>query len=160
MDDSLTSAIDNWRKKSDDEPSRPEAIRRLVELGLKVKGKWKIRDGQQAENSNLGHCRLDLPDLILHAGAEGGGQVKRNKKWSREDDRLLLELKDAGTPLAVIAEKLERTQAAIDGRMNALKNHVDPELKVTDQWTRVGCGWRSWIRRIHEVLRDRAEGEG
>jgi hypothetical protein len=30
-------AIDDWRKKND--VSRPEAIRRLVELGLKVKGK-------------------------------------------------------------------------------------------------------------------------
>jgi hypothetical protein len=36
--------------------------------------------------------------------------MKRNKKWSREDDRRLLELKEAGTPLALIAEKLERTQ--------------------------------------------------
>lgn len=34
MDDSLTSAIDRWRKNQDDEPSRPEAIRRLVEIGL------------------------------------------------------------------------------------------------------------------------------
>jgi hypothetical protein len=29
--------IDNWRRKQDDLPGRPEAIRRLVELGLKVK---------------------------------------------------------------------------------------------------------------------------
>jgi hypothetical protein len=31
--------IDDWRRKQDDLPGRPEAIRRLVELGLKVKGK-------------------------------------------------------------------------------------------------------------------------
>jgi hypothetical protein len=31
--------IDKWREKQDDEPSRPEAIRRLVELGLKAKSK-------------------------------------------------------------------------------------------------------------------------
>jgi hypothetical protein len=37
MEDSLTSAIDNWREKQDDELSRPEAIRRLVEIGLKAK---------------------------------------------------------------------------------------------------------------------------
>ena len=36
MEDSLTSAIDKWRAKQDDELSRPEAIRRLVELGLKA----------------------------------------------------------------------------------------------------------------------------
>ena len=49
--------------------------------------------------------------------------MKQKQKWSPEDDRRLLDLKAAGTPLALIAEKLERTQAAIDGRMNALKNH-------------------------------------
>jgi hypothetical protein len=32
-------ALDAWATKQDDEPSRPEAIRRLVELGLKVKPK-------------------------------------------------------------------------------------------------------------------------
>jgi hypothetical protein len=31
--------IDNWRHKQDDLPGRPEAIRRLVELGLKAKAK-------------------------------------------------------------------------------------------------------------------------
>ena len=30
-------AIDKWRAKQEDKPSRAEAIRRLVELGLKVK---------------------------------------------------------------------------------------------------------------------------
>jgi hypothetical protein len=29
--------IDNWRRKEPDLPGRPEAIRRLVELGLKAK---------------------------------------------------------------------------------------------------------------------------
>ncbi len=31
--------IDDWRRKQEDLPSRAEAIRRLVELGLKVKPK-------------------------------------------------------------------------------------------------------------------------
>jgi hypothetical protein len=29
--------IDDWRRHQDDMPGRPEAIRRLVELGLKAK---------------------------------------------------------------------------------------------------------------------------
>ncbi|WP_283807533.1 hypothetical protein [Bradyrhizobium retamae] len=29
--------IDDWRRQQDDLPGRPEAIRRLVELGLKAK---------------------------------------------------------------------------------------------------------------------------
>lgn len=30
-------ALDNWRRKQEDLPGRPEAIRRLVEIGLKAK---------------------------------------------------------------------------------------------------------------------------
>jgi hypothetical protein len=33
------ATIDEWRRKQADLPSRSEAIRRLLELGLKVKGK-------------------------------------------------------------------------------------------------------------------------
>jgi hypothetical protein len=32
-------ALDGWISKQDDEPTRPEAIRRLVEAGLKVKNR-------------------------------------------------------------------------------------------------------------------------
>jgi hypothetical protein len=31
--------LDNWRRKQPDLPGRPEAIRRLVELGLKAKSR-------------------------------------------------------------------------------------------------------------------------
>jgi len=34
----MAKELDDWRRKQDDLPGRPEAIRRLVELGLK-KGK-------------------------------------------------------------------------------------------------------------------------
>jgi hypothetical protein len=33
----MAKLLDDWRRKQDDLPGRPEAIRRLVELGLKVK---------------------------------------------------------------------------------------------------------------------------
>jgi len=33
--------IDDWLRKQDDLPSRPKAIRRLVELGLKVKNEYE-----------------------------------------------------------------------------------------------------------------------
>jgi hypothetical protein len=36
---SALKAVEHWAKKQDDTPNRSEAIRRLVELGLKVKGK-------------------------------------------------------------------------------------------------------------------------
>ena len=31
--------LDSWRRKQDDLPGRPEAVRRLVEMGLKAKSK-------------------------------------------------------------------------------------------------------------------------
>jgi hypothetical protein len=33
----MAKQLDDWRRKQDDLPGRPEAIRRLVELGLKPK---------------------------------------------------------------------------------------------------------------------------
>jgi hypothetical protein len=49
----------------------------------------------------------------------------RSTKWSLEDDRRLLELKAAGTPLAVIAKKLNRTEGAVDSRISVLKRRAD-----------------------------------
>jgi hypothetical protein len=37
----MAKQLDDWRRKQDDLPGRPEAIRRLVELGLRAKGKWR-----------------------------------------------------------------------------------------------------------------------
>ena len=33
----LGAAVDKWARSQDDGPTRPEAIRRLVEIGLKAK---------------------------------------------------------------------------------------------------------------------------
>jgi hypothetical protein len=35
----LAKSLDDWRRKQDDLPGRPEAIRRLVELAIKAKQK-------------------------------------------------------------------------------------------------------------------------
>jgi hypothetical protein len=35
----MAKQLDDWRRKQDDLPSRPEAIRRLCEMALKVKAK-------------------------------------------------------------------------------------------------------------------------
>ncbi len=39
MSSDEVAAIDEWRRKHPNLPSRSEAIRRLIELGLKAKGK-------------------------------------------------------------------------------------------------------------------------
>jgi hypothetical protein len=36
-DEAFLKAVDDWRRKQPDLPPRAEAVRRLVELGLKVK---------------------------------------------------------------------------------------------------------------------------
>jgi hypothetical protein len=42
LDDERVAAVEEWADAQGDKPSRPEAIRRLVELGLKgPKGKTK-----------------------------------------------------------------------------------------------------------------------
>ena len=35
----ISAAVDAWAAKQDDEPGRSEAIRRLVDLGLRARGK-------------------------------------------------------------------------------------------------------------------------
>ena len=37
LSDEFMATLDAWAARQDDEPTRSEAIRRLVELGLKVK---------------------------------------------------------------------------------------------------------------------------
>jgi hypothetical protein len=39
LSDELRANVDAWAATQDDEPGRSEAIRRLVELGLRAKGK-------------------------------------------------------------------------------------------------------------------------
>jgi hypothetical protein len=39
LSDDFIAKVDAWAADQDDEPGRSEAIRRLVELGLKAKGK-------------------------------------------------------------------------------------------------------------------------
>jgi hypothetical protein len=37
VSEEFLKAVDKWRQKQDDRPSRSEAIRRLVEIGLRAK---------------------------------------------------------------------------------------------------------------------------
>jgi hypothetical protein len=39
LTDEFIAKVDGWAAKQSDKPSRSEAIRRLVEIGLKAKGK-------------------------------------------------------------------------------------------------------------------------
>jgi metal-responsive CopG/Arc/MetJ family transcriptional regulator len=37
VDEDFLKRLDEWRRQQDDLPGRPEAIRRMVEIGLKTK---------------------------------------------------------------------------------------------------------------------------
>ena len=56
---------------------------------------------------------------------------KPGRKWTPEEDEKLLELKAAGKSLSVIAEKLNRTQAAVDSRTDRLKKMKSTSLECT-----------------------------
>ena len=47
----MAKLLDDWRRKQDDLPGRPEAIRRLVELGLTIKTKAKQPSAARADRA-------------------------------------------------------------------------------------------------------------
>ena len=52
-------AVDQWATRQDDKPSRSEAIRRLVELGLTVKTKSAPSERQRAALADLASKAID-----------------------------------------------------------------------------------------------------
>jgi DNA-binding PadR family transcriptional regulator len=87
---------------------------------LQQKG-W-IEQQAQGPKNEIFYRMTDIGLKALRSPVPGRpSQAKGRKKWTPEEDRHLLELKAAGTPLEVIAEKLDRTQASVDTRATKLK---------------------------------------
>jgi hypothetical protein len=87
---------------------------------LQQKG-W-IEQQVQDSNSEIFYRMTDVGLKALRATVPGRpSPAKGRKKWTPEEDQHLLELRAAGTPLVVIAEKLDRTQASVDTRATKLK---------------------------------------
>jgi hypothetical protein len=55
----LGTAVDQWASSQSDKPTRPEAIRRLVELGLTVKPKSVPTERQRAALADLASKAID-----------------------------------------------------------------------------------------------------
>ena len=68
MEDSLTSAIDKWHEKQDDEPSGPEANRRLGGTGAeeKVRRPWTREEDERLKA--LAVTGLSLKELSHELG--------------------------------------------------------------------------------------------
>jgi hypothetical protein len=71
------SAIDDWREKHD-VASRPEAIRRLVELGLTVKA--KVRQASEGQRLRAREMAGKAIDKMTDATAAPDDQAKRKKR--------------------------------------------------------------------------------
>jgi hypothetical protein len=61
LSSTMRAAVDAWAKTQDDEPGRSEAIRRLVELGLKVRAPAKAvsKPGRRLRAQELATTAID-----------------------------------------------------------------------------------------------------
>jgi hypothetical protein len=73
----MAKQLDDWRRKQDDLSGRPETIRRLVELGLKVEEMTRKRDDHPSNKGYFifaGGCALAaivLVALLIHGEVQG-----------------------------------------------------------------------------------------
>ena len=77
------SAIDDWREKHD-VASRPEAIRRLVELGLTVKTKSAPSERQRAALADLAAKAIDSLAVSTANSDEKASRKRRSIKGPEE----------------------------------------------------------------------------
>jgi DNA-binding PadR family transcriptional regulator len=98
-------------------------------LAISLQERGWIEQQAQGPRNEIFYRMTDIGLKALRAPVPAGrpsqGEMsKHNTKWTPEEDQRLLALKAAGAPLAIIAEKLGRTQASVDTRTAKLKNQV------------------------------------
>jgi Arc/MetJ-type ribon-helix-helix transcriptional regulator len=77
-------AVDQWATRQDDKPSRSEAIRRLVELGLSVKTKSAPSERQRAALADLASKAIDSLTVGTADSDEKASRKRRLIKGSEE----------------------------------------------------------------------------
>jgi hypothetical protein len=70
--------IDDWRREQEDLPGRPDAIRRLVELGLTVKARSKQGSSARADKANA--MASDQLDQLVDQSASSEQQANRKRR--------------------------------------------------------------------------------
>jgi hypothetical protein len=70
-------ALDGWAAKQNDNPTRAEAIRRLVKLGLTVKTKARPTERTRARASELAAKAIDS---LTVGTADAGDQASRKRR--------------------------------------------------------------------------------
>ena len=87
MSDELMARLDTWSADQEDRPSRAEAIRRLVELGLTAKAKWSpVREDEKPRKETKGRARElagDTLDEMTDTTATPEDQAGRKRRLIR-----------------------------------------------------------------------------
>jgi hypothetical protein len=74
----MAKQLDDWRGKQEDLPGRPEAIRRLVELGLTVKS--KIRPPSEGQKLRAREMAGKAIDQMIDTAAHPDDQATRKRR--------------------------------------------------------------------------------
>jgi Arc/MetJ-type ribon-helix-helix transcriptional regulator len=77
-------AVDQWATRQDDKPSRSEAIRRLVELGLTVKTRSAPSERQRAALADLASKAIDSLTVRTADSDEKASRKRRLIKGPEE----------------------------------------------------------------------------
>ncbi|WP_431015521.1 hypothetical protein [Bradyrhizobium pachyrhizi] len=84
LSDEFMAQLDDWAARQDDKPTRSEAIRRLVEIGLSAKNESprKSEDTQQRKDTKQRARELagDAIDGIAEAAASPEDQASRKRR--------------------------------------------------------------------------------
>jgi hypothetical protein len=74
--------IDDWRRKQDDLPGRPEAIRRLVELGLTVKATARP-SGKPGRRTRARELAITAIEKLIDAAAAPEERAQRRQRLTK-----------------------------------------------------------------------------
>jgi hypothetical protein len=75
-------ALDAWIEKQKEPPSRPEAIRRLVEVGLKVKTRAKTV-GKPGRRTRARELATEAIERIIDPAAPAEEQARRRQRLTK-----------------------------------------------------------------------------
>ena len=79
----MAKALDNWRRKQDDLPGLPEAIRRLVDLGLKVKTPTRSAVSKPARKLRAQELATKAIEKIIDPSAPPEERAERRRRLTK-----------------------------------------------------------------------------
>ena len=79
----MAKALDDWRRKQDDLPGRPETIRRLVELGLKVKTPARPAVSKPARKGRAQELATKAIEKIIDPSAPPEERAERRRRLTK-----------------------------------------------------------------------------